>query len=113
MIEAEVVEAFAVWLASEGWVARTEVDQVDIVAERDGVTLLVEVKGCTSSAGLDVDTAYGQLLRRMRPGVDNQRYALVVPSSVRKAAERVRPEIRANLKIDLYVVADDGAVEIV
>jgi hypothetical protein len=112
MTETEVVKAFAAWLASDRWSVRTEVDHVDVVAERDGVTLLAEAKGRTSSAGLDVDTAYGQLLRRMRPGVDNQRYALVVPISARKAAERVRPEIRAILKIELYVVADDGTVEI-
>jgi hypothetical protein len=75
-------------------------------------TLLAEAKGSTSSAGLDVDTAYGQLLRRMTPGADEQRYALVVPVSARRAAERVPPEIRAVLKVDLYVVADDGSVEI-
>jgi hypothetical protein len=112
MTEAEVVKAFSAWLAGNGWSVRTEVDHVDIVAMRGSVTLLVEAKGRPSSAGLDVDTAYGQLLRRMRPGADNQRYALVVPISARKAAERVLPEIRAILKIDMYLVADDGTVEI-
>jgi hypothetical protein len=113
MTEAEVVTAFAVWLVSEGWSVRTEVNHVDILAERAGITLLAEAKGRTRSTGLDVDTAYGQLLRRMRPGVDELRYALVVPASARRAAERVRPEIRAILKIELYVVTDNGAVELV
>lgn len=111
MTEAEVVSAFAAWLVIEGWSVWTEVDHVDVRAERDGVTLLAEAKGRTSSAGLDVDTAYGQLLRRMRPGVDELRYALVVPASARRAAERVRPEIRTILKIELYVVSDNGTVE--
>lgn len=111
MIEAEVVRAFASWLRGAGWSVRTEVGYIDVVAERDGLTLLAEAKGGTSSPGLDVDTAYGQLLRRMAPEQDDRRYALVVPVAVRKAAERVRPEIRATLKIDLYFVAEDGSVE--
>jgi hypothetical protein len=113
MTEAEVVSAFAAWLVSEGWSVRTEVDHVDVLADRDGVTLLAEAKGQTSSTGLDVDTAYGQLLRRMRPGIEELRYALVVPSSALRAAERVRPEIRAVLKIELYVVAENGAAKLV
>ncbi|WP_410592824.1 hypothetical protein [Amycolatopsis sp. lyj-23] len=112
MTEADVVKAFVAWLACDGWSVRTEVDQVDVVAERDGITLLAEAKGHTSSPGLDVDTAYGQLLRRMRFDAVEVRYALVVPASVRRAAQRVQPEVRAALRIDLYVVAEDGTVEI-
>jgi hypothetical protein len=62
MIEAEVVRAFVAWLDHEGWSVRTEVGFIDVVAERDGRTLLAEAKGTTTSAGLDVDTADGQLL---------------------------------------------------
>jgi hypothetical protein len=39
-------------------------------------------------------------------------YALVVPASARRAAERVRPEIRPVLKIELYVVAENGAAKL-
>ncbi|MEU4765085.1 hypothetical protein AB0H12_17680 [Actinosynnema sp. NPDC023794] len=111
MIESDVVKAFASWLRREGWSVRTEVGYVDVVAERDGVTLLAEAKGRTGSPGLDIDTAYGQLLRRMEPSSSSRRYALVVPASARRAAERVRPEIRAALNIELYIVVDDGSVE--
>ena len=113
MIESDVVTAFVVWLNREGWSVRTEVDFVDVVAERDGVALIAEAKGTTNSAGLDVDTAYGQLLRRISPEEDARRYALVVPASARKAAERVRREVRTMLKIDVYVVADDGTIELI
>lgn len=112
VIEAEVVRWFVSWLRREGWSVRTEVDHVDVVADRPGVTLLAEAKGRTSAPGLDIDTAYGQLLRRMNPEARHQRYAIVVPASARRAAERVRPEIRTALKIDLYIVADDGTVEL-
>lgn len=113
MIESEVVKAFVAWLNREGWSVQTGVDFVDVVGERDGVELLAEAKGTTSSVGLDVDTGYGQILRRISPEKDARRYALVVPASARKAAERVRREVRIMLKIDVYVVADDGAVELI
>lgn len=113
MIESEVVAVFAAWLSSQGWSVRTEVDFADVAAERDGVTLLAEAKGTTSSPGLDVDTGYGQLLRRISPGEGARLYALVVPASARKAAERVRREVRAMLKINVYVVATDGTVELI
>lgn len=113
MIESDVVTAFTAWLNREGWSVRTEVDFVDVVAERDGVTLIAEAKGSTNSAGVDLDTAYGQLLRRVAPEEDARCYALVVPASARKAAERVRREVRAMLKIDVYVVANDGTVELI
>ena len=56
MVEAEVVKAFVAWLSAEGWSVRIDVEHVDVVAEGSGVTLLAEVKGHTSSPGLDVDT---------------------------------------------------------
>lgn len=113
MIESDVVTASAAWLNREGWSVRTEVDSVDVVAERDGVELIAEAKSATSSVGLDIDTAYGQLLRRISPEQDARRYALVVPASARKAAERVRREVRIMLEIDVYVVAEGGAVELI
>jgi hypothetical protein len=113
MIEAEVVRAFVAWLEHEGWSVRTEVGFIDVVAERDGLTLLAEAKGTTTSAGLDIDTAYGQLLRRINPGRDGECYALVVPASAGKAAERVGSDVRSLLRIELYVVADDGTVTLV
>ena len=112
MIESDVVAIFAAWLSHQGWSVRTEVAFIDVIAERDGITLIGEAKGTTKEAGLDVDTGYGQLLRRMGPEDDARRYALVVPASARKAAERVRREVRDMLKIDVYIVADSGTVEL-
>ncbi len=80
MREAAVVDAFHDWLVAGGWTVRREVDFVDLLADHpDGQRLYVEAKGVTSSPGLDVDTLYGQLLRRMRPDEDHSRYAIVVP----------------------------------
>jgi hypothetical protein len=56
-----VVEGFASWLSSQGWTVRTEIDFVDVVAEKDGRRLYAEAKGATTAPGLDVNTAIGEL----------------------------------------------------
>ena len=42
-----------------------------------------EAKGWTWAIGLDVDTLYGQLLRRMKDPASGARYAVVVPIAAR------------------------------
>jgi hypothetical protein len=86
-----VARDFAGWLSSQRWTVRTEVDFVDIVAEKDGRRLYAEVKGATAAPGLDVDPAIGQLVRRM-PSEPDQAvwFALVVrdePRRTRRAAQ--------------------------
>lgn len=109
--EERVIVAFCGWLESEGWTSiRREVEFVDIVAERDGQTLYVEAKGRTTSPGLDVDTMYGQLLRRMQHLDRNARYGVVVPSSALAAALRVPQWVRERLQVEVYGVDPDGAV---
>ena len=64
--EADVEAAFVRYLLERGWdVDIDKVDHADVVARRGAEHLVAEVKGTTAAAGLDVDTAYGQLLRRM------------------------------------------------
>lgn len=110
--EAEVVGAFTAWLASQGWDVQLEVDHIDVLATRNGERLVAEAKGRTTSAGLDVDTMYGQLLRRMSYGQaeDPVRYAVVVPEEIAPAALRVPREIRERLSIDVYAVSEDASV---
>ena len=74
---------------------------------------MAELKGHTSSPGLDIDTGYGQLLRRMDPGQTSVRYALVVPATLRMHVTRVRHDVRARLGVELFVVDDDGGVSLV
>ena len=63
--EHEVEAAFVRWLESNGWKVRTQVDFADVVAERGDERIVAEPKGITTSAGTDLDTLYGQLLRRV------------------------------------------------
>lgn len=109
--EERIILAFCSWLESEGWMSiRREVEFVDIIAERDGHTLYVEAKGRTSSPGLDIDTLYGQLLRRMQNPDSNSRYAVVVPSAALAAALRVPEWVRDRLQVDVHAVDPDDHV---
>jgi hypothetical protein len=111
--EARVVEAFASWLTAAGWSVRREVDFVDLVAERDGQRLYVEAKGPTAAIGTDVDTMYGQILRRMPIAEDSAaRFAVVVPTEARTATLRVSARLRQLLRIDVYVVDEHGRVTV-
>jgi len=82
-----------------------------VVAQRNGRTLYAEAKGRTSSPGLDVDTLYGQLLRRIPPVLDgSELFGVVVPTLAVPAALRVGVSIREELGIHIYEVTDDGDV---
>lgn len=106
MREAEVVDAFCAWLTRDGWTdIRREVDHIDVIAERDGLRLYAEAKGETKAIGLDVDTMYGQILRRMPIAEDtNARFAVVVPERALQAALRVGPRVREMLRVEVYSV---------
>lgn len=69
------------------------------------------LNAATTDAGLDIDTAYGQLLRRVTDtGPGDVRYAIVVPTSAVKAALRAPIHVRTALRIDVYEVDDGEAV---
>jgi hypothetical protein len=108
--EERVVAAYATWLEERGWVVRREVDFVDVYAERGEDKLYAEAKGRTMAIGLDVDTLYGQLLRRMKNPETSAQYAVVVPTAALVAALRVPAWVRDRLRIAVYEVDDEGAV---
>ncbi|TQC42048.1 hypothetical protein EEB14_50990 [Rhodococcus sp. WS4] len=104
---------FAGWLSSQGWKVRTDTEFVDIVAEKDGRRLYAEVKGASTVPGLDVDTAIGQLVRRMPSEPDQAvSFALVVRDEPRSvdAAVRAPQRILDLLGMALYAVDEDGGV---
>ena len=109
--EQRVVDAFARYLGERGWLVSPEVDFCDLVAERGGERLFVEAKGRTAAIGTDVDTMYGQILRRMPIAEDPAaRFAVVVPARAQTAALRVPPRVRALLSVEVFVVDDAGTV---
>jgi hypothetical protein len=113
MQEVDVQAAFVGHLRDRGWDVTTEnADYTDVVARRGTEWIVAEVKGKTSSPGLDVDTAYGQLLRRMNNRPPGTRYAVVLPASLAEAAARVGDDVRVALQIDIWLVHEDGAATI-
>jgi hypothetical protein len=111
--EARVARDFAGWLSSQGWTVLADTDVVDIVAEKDGRRLYAEVKGASAAPDLDVDTAIGQLVRRMPSEADQSvSFALVVQDEPRSvdAAGRAPQRILDLLGITLYAVDEDGGV---
>jgi hypothetical protein len=111
--EARVVDAFCAYLEADGWQVTREAEFVDVVAHKAGTTIYAEATGRTTSPGLDVDTMYGQLLRRM--GDESRahaRYAVVVPDTALSAAKRVPTSVRSRLGIDVYAVYENGRVEV-
>jgi len=110
--EKRVVDVYVGWLEGDGWAVQREVDFADVYAERGPERLYAEAKGRTSELGLDVDTLYGQLLRRMKDPASGARYVVVVPTSAIGAALRVPAWVRDRLAIDVYEVDGDGVVHL-
>jgi hypothetical protein len=108
--EARVVAAFCSWLEWDGWSVRREVDFVDVAAFRGDQRLYAEAKGRTAAISTDVDTLYGQLLRRMPDDDPTARYAVVVPTAAVRAALRVPEWVRKQLRLDVYEVTDANEV---
>ncbi|WP_395111283.1 hypothetical protein [Actinomadura sp. SCN-SB] len=109
--EARVVDAFCRYLRVHGWTVEREQAFCDVVAKRDGQTLYAEAKGRTSSPGLDVDTLYGQLLRRIPDTADGTEIlGVVVPTLAVSAALRVGVRVRELLGIHVFEVTDDDVV---
>lgn len=109
--EARVVDAFVAWLEADGWAVAREVACCDVVARRGDEVLYAEAKGRTTEVGLDVDTLYGQLLRRVPLDATSARFGVVVPTEARSAALRVHEPVRAVQAITVYVVNETGGVE--
>jgi hypothetical protein len=112
--EERVVRAFCAWLRQHGWTVEREVKYTDVVARRGDERLYAEAKGRTAALGLDVDTLYGQLLRRMpNETVGEARFAVVVPEEAVAAALRVPNRVRELLQVSIFAVSPDDAVRLV
>lgn len=103
--ELKVEDAFVRYLEDDGWTVRrhTGADYLDVRAERRGEVLCAEVKGHTGvNTNLDLDTMFGQILRRMTSR--DHIYAVVVPSEAVGGVKRVEKWVRDALRIVVYEV---------
>jgi hypothetical protein len=109
--EARVVAAFERYVVADGWrLVREPNGWADVVAVRGSERLVGEAKGNTGpSAGLDTDTMFGQLLRRMGDeAVTN--WAVVVPTAVLPKVLRVPEKVLDRLGIEVYEVTESNDV---
>lgn len=74
------------------------------------MTLYAEAKDRTEATDLDVDTLYGQLLRRVPEEAGDSLLGVVVPDKAVTAALRVPEWIRARLRVHIWAVSDEGDV---
>jgi hypothetical protein len=112
--EKRVVDSFCAWLEHDGWEVSREAAFVDVVARKGRRTLYAEAKGRTAAIGLDIDTMYGQILRRMPFDEDPAAlFAVVVPEEAARAALRVKKRVRDVLRIQIYAIGRDGSVRLV
>lgn len=72
-----------------------------MAAFRGEERLYAKAKGRTAAVGTDVDTLFGQLLRRMPDDAVVARYAVVVPTVAVIAALRVPGWVRERLRRDV------------
>jgi hypothetical protein len=109
--EAPVELAFKHWLEIEGWRLIDEAGSwADVIAERGDERLIGEVKGYTGgNTGLDIDTMFGQLLRRMTPDAATT-WAVIVPTRSLTAVLRVPADVRRRLGVRVFEVRDDDKV---
>jgi hypothetical protein len=109
--EARVVAAFVGFLEADGWTvvtARPSRNEPDVIATKGGRRLIAEAKGRTMAARTDIDTMYGQLLRRM-DGSDDTEYGVVVPTLFLAITLDVPQSIRDALRIRVFEVTDEGS----
>ncbi|MHB1430933.1 MAG: hypothetical protein ACYCVZ_02285 [Streptosporangiaceae bacterium] len=104
------MDAFSNWLECQGRAVTREAGFADVYTEPGGEQLCAEAKGRTAEIGLDVDTLYGQLLRRMTEPSASTRYAVVVPAIALTAARQVPAQVRGLLHIYTCEVDDSGQV---
>lgn len=111
--EAEVTATVIRWLLERGWDVREgPSDGADLVAKRGAERLVVEAKGHTSAPGLDVDTMFGQILRRIDPAEEMTRYAVAVPETLARTVERIDADVLDRLDIAVWLVDDFGRVRV-
>ncbi len=83
---------------------------VHIYAERGQEKLYAGAEGRTTEIARDIDTLYGQLLRRMKDPALAARYVVAVPTVAVNPALRVPAWVREQLHVDVIEVDDTGEV---
>lgn len=77
----------------------------DIIAERNGIQLIIEMKGDTKALSVDLGTAIFQLMRTM-DGSDNKKYALAVTKSYERYVEQITFPLE-KMDVSIFIVNNE------
>jgi hypothetical protein len=106
MREREMFEPMKNLLASKGYkilaIRKGREPGADIIAEREGRKLVMEMKGDSAVLDVDLGTGIFQLLRHMHPGSDEE-YALGVSEAYTRLVRQIENPLR-KLGIRVFVV---------
>ena len=109
MREPEMFEPMKKLLEGEGYkilsVATGQEPGADIIAERQGRKLIMEMKGDSAALGVDLGTGIFQLLRHMRAG-SNEEYALGISESYTRLVRQIEYPLK-KLGIAVFVVGSN------
>jgi len=113
MREPEMFEPLINHLKKEGFtilqVNRGNRPGPDILAEKTGKRLIIQMKGDSAAIKTDWDTCLGQLLEMMDdPQMD---YAVAVSESYERLARSFPSYARGKLQLTFFVVKDNGEVK--
>ena len=79
---------------------------IDIVANKNGRKLFVELKGDSKAPDVDFGTLVYQIMKELKPSSDSD-YAIAVSEQYRKHADRCRFPLR-KLGIKVYLIDETG-----
>ncbi len=81
----------------------------DIIAERAGRKLVIQMKGDSAAITTDWYTGLGQLLNNMDD--KDADYAMAVSESYKRLVEAFPSYVKNKLKLTFFIVNDDGSVK--
>jgi len=109
MREDDMFSRMTDFLKSEGYrileVHRGRERGPDIVAEKAGRKLVIEMKGDTMALSVDLGTAIWQLMRYMKGSLED--YALAVTPSYKRYVKAVEYPLK-QLDVKVFVVSEKG-----
>jgi len=112
MQEPEMFEPLISYLKKQGYIIlqvnRGKQPGPDIIAEKDGRKLIIEMKGDSAAIKTDWDTGLGQLLNSMKN--EKADYAMAVSEKYEKLVRNFPSYPKKKLKLTFFMIKEDGRV---
>ena len=115
--KSEVLRVVSKWLEEDGWEIAGVVKygtKVDIYAQKDDVIWLIEAKGATKSCDVELDAAFGRLLKSWGPprgGADRRSIAIPAFKGYADPLKEYRGSLIFQVANISLLVVHEGEVE--